>query len=207
MKKFAILTVHKRIREIEVFLVLVSDYFNSLSRDNFGNASENPISIKLRSQINAMVQNIEFYVSQSDTSDSYQYRASLVAGGYIQNIPLIQNIFSLVDHKISYLPLIDILERSLSDYRNDIPSAWVRTFNPFYWLGLLISAIVNIPFKLLTSSGFKGENISQTLFGKLFIFIFKGFFWLLGLFIAGYIAKFIQTDEIPPFVKKIFELI
>jgi len=154
-----------------------------------------------------MVQNIEFYVSQSDTSDSYQYRASLVAGGYIQNIPLIQNIFSLVDHKISYLPLIDILERSLSDYRNDIPSAWVRTFNPFYWLGLLISAIVNIPFKLLTSSGFKGENISQTLFGKLFIFIFKGFFWLLGLFIAGYIAKFIQTDEIPPFVKKIFELI
>lgn len=169
MKKLTIFSVKKRIALLESFLQLSQGYFNSLVHSSFGESSETNTSIEIRSQLNGLVGKVEFYVSESDTSDTYRYRAAPVAGGYQQNIPLIHNIFSLQQYRIPPLILFDTIERALADYQDDVQYAWIRTFNPFFWISVAIHQLVILPFRLLSTSGFDGEKAQHSYVGKFII--------------------------------------
>jgi hypothetical protein len=171
MKKLPIYIVKKRIRVLESFLELSRNYFGSLQASSFGGSSETNASLAYRSQLNALISSVESYVRQSDTTDTYLYRAPPVVGGYAQNISVIQNIFSLHSNQISPLVLFDVLERSIADYSNDINYAWIRTFNPIYWIGVFIHYLASFPFKLLTSVGFNGEKAKHSLLGKVIMLL------------------------------------
>jgi hypothetical protein len=171
MKKLPIYSVKKRIRILENFLELGRIYFRSLQGSSLGGSSETSASLAYRSQINELIGNVEFYVGESDTTDTYLYIAPPVIGGYKQHIPLIQNIFSLHSYQISPLVLFDVLERSIADYRYDITYAWIRTFNPIYWIGSLIHYLAIAPFKLLTTAGFNGERAQHSIAGKVIMLL------------------------------------
>lgn len=181
MRKLSIYSVKKRIHVLEKFLELSRNYFGSLQGSSLGGSSETSASLAYRSQLNELIGNVEFYVSESDTTDTYLYRAAPVAGGHTQNVPLIQNIFSLNSNQISPLVLFDVLERSIADYCNDINYAWIRTFNPIYWIGVFIHYLASFPFKLLTSSGFNGEKAKNSLLGKVIMLLIN----VVGALITG----------------------
>ena len=166
MKKLTVFSVIKRIAMLETFLLLSQGYFNSLVVSSFGESAETNVSMDFRSQLNGLVGKVEYYVSESDTSDTYHYRAAPVAGGYQQNVPLIQNIFALQQNRISPLLLFDTIERAIADYQDDVQYAWIRTFNPFFWISVAIHQLVILPFKLLSTSGFDGEKAQHSYVGK-----------------------------------------
>lgn len=201
MKKLPIFTVKKIIKELEKFIALTNKYFDSLKRDGFGHAVETSESLIFRSQINSMVSSIEEYVSYSDTRDEFLYRAPPLAGGYTQNVPLIQNIFNLTNNQISYLQLVDVLERALSDYKNDVTKSWIRTFSPFYWLGILITLITKIPFDILNAAGFNGEKIKKSYIGAAISKLISASLWLVTI-LAG-IATLIESQKMTAFIKEI----
>jgi hypothetical protein len=181
MKKLTVFSVIKRIAMLETFLLLSQGYFNSLVVSSFGESAETNVSMDFRSQLNGLVGKVEYYVSESDTSDTYHYRAAPVAGGYQQRVPLIQNIFALRQNQISPTILFDTLERAIADYRDDLPYAWIRTFNPFYWISVAIHALVVLPFKLLTSSGFDGDSAQHSYVGKIIMLILNAALYLITI--------------------------
>lgn len=201
MKKLPVFTVKKRIKELEKFITLTNKYFGTLKMDNLGHVAETPESFVLRSEINSMVSNIEEYVFHSDTRDEFHYRAAPVAGGYAQNVPLIQNIFNLTSNQIPYLQLVDVLERALSDYKNDIAKAWIRTLNPLYWLGVLIAVVTKIPFDILSAAGFNGEKIKNSYIGSLVSKLFGASLWIVTI-LAG-IATLLESKKMMSFINEI----
>lgn len=166
MKKLTIFSVKNRIESLDIFLQFSREYFNSLNVTSFGGSAETYASLAIRSQLNGIIGKIELYVHESDTTDNYHYRAAPVAGGYQQNVRLIQNIFALHQNQISPLILFDTLERAIADYRDDIPQAWFRTFNPFFWISVFIHKLIVLPFILLSNSGFDGQRIQNSYIGK-----------------------------------------
>jgi len=184
MKKLPILSVKQRISDLEIFLSLTKNYFDTINTDSYGGYSESPQSMLIRSQINSMVGKIELFVHESNTTDVFHYRAAPVAGGYTQNIPLLQNVFSLVAYRIPPITLFDVVERVIADYQDDITYAWIRTFNPFYWISLVIHELVVLPFKLLSSSGFNGEKAQHSYIGKIVMLLLNAALYLIT-FLSG----------------------
>jgi hypothetical protein len=205
MKKLTIFTVKRRIEILERFLLLSHEYFNSLVGSSFGESAETNTSLAIRSQLNGLVGKVEFFVSESDTTDNFHYRAAPVAGGYQQNVPLIQNIFALQTNRISPLILFDTIERAITDYKDDITYAWIRTFNPVYWISVLIHRLIDLPFKLLSSSGFDGARVQHSLVGKIISlilnFIFSSIAALSG--IATILASINKIDWALSIIKNI----
>jgi hypothetical protein len=167
MKKLPIFVVNHRIVVLKTFLGKVRKYFDCLRYNISGEAIETKESINLRSEINLLIGRVELYVSESNTSDVYHYRAPPVVGGYAQTIPLIQNIFCLTSYRIQPQTLYDVIERAISDYTDDKPYALIRTINPLYWITVLIQRIAQLPFVLLNASGFNGNKIALSTAGRL----------------------------------------
>ena len=44
---------------------------------------------------------------------------------------------------------------------------WWKLFNPFYWLGWVLTWIAEVPFRILGSAGFDAAKIEGSLWGKI----------------------------------------
>ena len=64
-----------------------------------------------------------------------------------------------------------ILDRAIGVYRRDQNKSILRTLNPFFWAGILLDLVVNVPFKFLGKSGLNTKAIEESFLGKIFKFM------------------------------------
>ena len=165
----------KRIEDLTVFRMAVERYFlnTSLPRGRPRQRTDNAqAATKAREQINRSMQRVRKVALNTGVSESITYTPPPIIGGPIVNVNIIQNIFNLGQFEIGSESVLGVLDQAAGVYSDDLPSAWQRTLNPFWWLGKLLVWIAHLPFFLLGAAGFDSQKAEQSFIGKLVSLIF-----------------------------------
>ena len=104
-----------------------------------------------------------------------------------------QNIFNLQGYDIDPDFILDCVDRSIGVYEQNQSAALIRTLNPFFYIGVLIEWIVELPFLALAKLGLdRGKAESSTL-GK----FIKGVLYLITV-IAALLTTLQLLDYLEP---------
>lgn len=158
---------------LQEFRKLVTSYFENTSYDYLGGEEVDDKALKTRAEINKMSSLAGKFIQAAGISTKITHYPAPAVGGYVTNIDVIFNIFNLHNYDILPIHVIDDIDKAIGVYEADKSSAMVRTFNPFFWLGKLLSKISSIPFTLLKIAGFESEKIRKSLIGKLLSLLFQ----------------------------------
>ena len=77
------------------------------------------------------------------------------------------DMFQLWRFEILPSVVFDQTDRAIGAYQRECQRLHRKIFNPLYWLGLLISGILHLPFRLLGAAGFDAARAEKSLAGKL----------------------------------------
>lgn len=196
-KRITIWDNKKRIELLNNFKELVIAYFKNIKYPEYsvGEYSENDEARKIRSEINMIMDKIYSVVIFAGVSLTVFHAPPPAIGGIAGDIDLLHNIFNLYLFQISEQELLDHIERAIGIYTNDTINALLRTYNPFFWLGLILEYIVRLPFKIFGKVGFNQQKIESSLIAKIvkIIFYFIIIFETLTAIIErmGYLPKFL----------------
>jgi len=194
-KKIPIWENVKRVNFLIEFKNLIVKYFNNIRHADYSlDVVENEEAKKTRYEINIRVDKTLSFVLAAGVSPFITYAPPPVVGGYIEKINLILDIFHLYQHRIKPQEVLDVLDRVIGIYNDDKRNSLFRTFNPFFWLGLLLEFIVSLFFRFLGEIGFNQKKIENSVVGK----IIKGILYIIEVFAAvltilgllGYLDEF-----------------
>jgi len=98
--------------------------------------------------------------------------------------------------------LFDFVDIAIGKYSKDSKRAWIRTFNPFYWVGCVFDYIAGLPFALLDRTGFDSDKAESSIIGR----CIKGLLYLIVVFAAlltilyylGYLEQFKELIQKKP---------
>jgi len=165
-----------RTKALNVFRSNVVDYFNL---DASGEKREHARSHETRSTLNRQANNVKRIVSSADISLNIAYQPAF-QNHILKNINIIDNLFVLDRNALPHV--VDILDRAIGMYETDRLSSIWRTFNPLFWLGLLIDRIMTITVKIFQPE-YDSEKIEASKSGR----IIKGVIQLV-FFAAAFLA-------------------
>ena len=162
----------KRLSKLMEFRKLIIEYFNNHRNTNVADVA--------RSKINRYMNEVHSIVVQSGINPIYTWRAPPIAGGYSAKIDLIINIFNLDDYFTEYDLVLDLIDRSIGIYESNTKWARFRIFNPFFYIGLGLDFISDLPFIALGKLGFNRQKARTSAVGRLV----KGVLFLIPIFAA-----------------------
>jgi len=122
---------------------------------------------RARGETNRLLDECRSIIVLAGVSPIITYVPPPAIGGYVQRIDILTNLFNLHNFEISLDTVFDHIDRAIGVYERDEFRACIRTFNPFFWLGLLLDFIVEIPFSLLGKAGFNKSTIEESLLGRI----------------------------------------
>jgi len=174
-------------RDLLDFRNLVVEYFNNISTHSVlgGEIAEHEAAVLARRKINLMSNRVTRWAAATGYDSEVGYREAPMIGGRAYSLHLISNVFHLADLEVDYKILIDMLEKALGVYEDDVAYSIIRTFNPFFWLGRLFNLISSLPFMLLGRLGFNQDKAESSSLGK----IIKGTLYFIQVF-AAFLAIF-----------------
>jgi len=195
----------RRLALLRHLRVQMFDYFANIQYANWMAAGAPPTmnnkAQQARFQINSIMDDVLLSFDLLDLTHSITYRPPPMFGGYIQNIDLIGNLFSLWQFEISPQFAFDCTDRAIGAYERECRRLFRKSFNPLYWLGIFIVWVLRLPFKLLGAAGFDATKVEESFFGKLLKLI-----WGLALGLATLIPAILETadhwDKIQPLLHK-----
>ncbi|HOX54636.1 MAG: hypothetical protein PHI86_03470 [Candidatus Omnitrophica bacterium] len=177
--KITIFENNRRIQQLYAFIDLIGRYFQNTRHDGFSfELIENEEALTIRMEIDRILTRIYRIVIASGVNPVIQYTPPPAIGGYIRDIDVIHNIFNLSRFEIRPTILLDYIYRAIGIYEDNSKSALIRTFNPFFWLGLLLDYIVSLPFRFMGIIGFNQNKVESSFIGK----IVKGILYLITVF-------------------------
>lgn len=191
-----------RLKTILEFRDQIDLYFQNSEGNWVSNTRiEQPEAKRARVNINRMNEKVHRIVRLSGTPTIIQYTPPPKVGGYIQNIDVISNIFSLYDYNIRPNIVYDMIDRAIGVYEDNKTRSLIRTLNPFFWISLLFKYMISLPFNLLGLLGFDQESIELSFIGR----FVKGIF-LIITYIASIltILHFLDFSESINFFLEIF---
>lgn len=193
-KKIFIWENIKRTNELISFRDLIVQYFGNAPYSwKVDGRIENDKAVKIRNQINLVISKIRSYIKAADVQSVQFYTPAPLIGGFSGRIDILSNIFK-ENLGINHKEQLDIIDRAMGVYLNDKVNSWIRTFNPFFWIYLILDFLVTLPFKLLGLAGFNQVRIENSLLGKIFKIIFSvisvGAAFLTILEKLGYLESF-----------------
>lgn len=156
------------LKTVEDFHGQLESYFEKSHYDGQVDARIEKQEAKLaRSEINFTMNQARQAISEAGVKSIYQYTPPSAIGGLVQNVDIVENVFTIGQFQISSQDVLTLTERAIGVYRNDISSAWRRTFNPFWWIMKLLGVFVGIPFILVRAAGFDERRFRDSAIGKL----------------------------------------
>jgi len=173
MNKFRTLTIYgnrTRWKYLADFRNEVVRYFNGIRRE-FGldEPIEDDDALRARREINVSLSSAIEYVEDAGVPSTYLYTPPAMIGGHRQNVKVLTNIFLIHRFQMAPNAVIDVLDRAIGVYEADKTRAWVRTFNPLFWLLRTINLIAGVPFFILSYFGVE-ESVEHSLLGRVFKF-------------------------------------
>ncbi|MCD8484535.1 hypothetical protein LRY60_02910 [Candidatus Woesebacteria bacterium] len=123
--------------------------------------------MKVRSSINKKIDYIGDVIRLAGINTKITYYPPPAIGGPVTTLDVIENTFNLRSFSITPIEIIDQLDKALGIYEADEKRAFIRTFNPFFWMGRLFVWLSSLPFMFLHHAGFDVVKIQTTIWGKL----------------------------------------
>ena len=109
-----------------------------------------------------------------------QFRA---AGGDEIKIDLIVDMFDLDQFDIGPNNVLNCIDRAIEKYDSSRKSTFVRTLNPFFYLGRVLDTITDLPFIIIGVLGFNRQKMKASAIGRLV----KGILYLI-IIVAAVLA-------------------
>ncbi len=176
----------KRVKTLNNFLTFFQQYNKNMSFTQFDDAPyENNEAKKFRSEINNILEKSNDIVVSTSLSSNLTVIEPPIAGNKQYTVNLILDIFDLWRFRVNERPVYDRIERVIGVLKEDFIKSIFRTFNPFFWIGLILEYLVNLPFNLLIKIKLLNKEKSESsLIVKLLKFIFYILFAIIPAFFA-----------------------
>ena len=193
----------RRLNKLKAFRSLMIRYFNN-SRVGFGGGRvEESAAKEARREINLLRDEIHSIILNSGIDPSFSWTPPAAVGDDETEIDLIEYIFNLDQFDIGPNNLLDLIDRAIGKYDSNRKSAFIRTFNPFFYLGLVLDTISDLPFIAIGILGFNRQKIKTSAIGRLV----KGILYL-TIIVAAVLTILHLLDFVEPikqFVHKLLE--
>ena len=193
----------RRLNKLKAFRSLMIRYFNN-SRVGFGGGRvEESAAKEARREINLLRDEIHSIILNSGIDPSFSWTPPAAVGDDETEIDLIEDIFNLDQFDIGPNNLLDLIDRAIGKYDSNRKSAFIRTFNPFFYLGLVLDTISDLPFIAIGILGFNRQKIKTSAIGRLV----KGILYL-TIIVAAVLTILHLLDFVEPikqFVHKLLE--
>ena len=193
----------RRLNKLKAFRSLMIRYFNN-SRVGFGGGRvEESAAKEARREINLLRDEIHSIILNSGIDPSFSWTPPAAVGDDETEIDLIEDIFNLDQFDIGPNNLLNLIDRAIGKYDSNRKSAFIRTFNPFFYLGLVLDTISDLPFIAIGILGFNRQKIKTSAIGRLV----KGILYL-TIIVAAVLTILHLLDFVEPikqFVHKLLE--
>ena len=176
-----------RVDILNEFRNLVIDYFNNVEIGRFSGVKENENAIRARESINKKLKKVRLIILTAGVTTTLNLSPSIGYSVVEKKIDLVYDIFIFHNYEIHHSHLIDFIDRSIGVYEDDKLNSKLRTVNPFFWLGLVLEFIVNLPFKLIGELGFNQSKFETSSVGRI-TKLFLKLITIIASFITIYLA-------------------
>jgi hypothetical protein len=183
----------RRLALLRQFRVLAFDYFENIEYASWmtGGAPEmNVKAQKARHEMNRMMGDVVLSFDLLRIPHVVFYQPPPRASGYAQNLDIIVNAFDLYSFQIPPQRVFDCTDLAIGAYERECQRLLRKSFNPFYWLGMLIVWVLRLPFKLVAAAGFDATGVEASFLGKTLKLI-----WGLALGLAAFIPAVLETAD------------
>ncbi|MGD2095692.1 MAG: hypothetical protein PVH77_11860 [Phycisphaerales bacterium] len=195
----------ERLKLLYAFRELVDTYFNNVEYVRLSPSAEpieNEIAKQKRIEMNRILSAVRNILHSAGLSPIIKYTPPRMIGGYIEHIDITLNMFNLRYYKIPHTKLFDCIDICIGIYSKDSKRAWIRTFNPFYWISCVFDYISRLPFIFLGQMGFDSGKAESSIIGRLV----KGILYLIVVFSSlltilyylGYLEQFKELIQKKP---------
>ena len=159
---------NRRLDKLVEFRNLVIEYFNNSRADWMVDARiEEKTARDARVKINRVMDKTHDIILHSGINPTLTWTPPPAVGGYVRNVDLIQNIFNLHGFQIGADEVLDFIDRAIGIYESNHKSSLIRTFNPFFYIGLVFDAISELPFIAIGKLGFNRRKAESSVIGRL----------------------------------------
>jgi hypothetical protein len=162
----------RRLALLRRFRVLAFDYFENVQHTHWMAGGAPPLmndkAKKARHEMNHMMEEVVLSFDLLGVVHVLKWTPPAIVGGYIRNIDIVANVFDLHQLQISSEFVFDTTDRAVGAYERECQRLLHNSFNPLYWLGLLIVWFLRLPFRLLGAAGFDGGKAEHSFWGKIF---------------------------------------
>lgn len=142
--------------------------------------NEEKTAREARVKINRVMDETHDIILHSGINPTLTWTPPPAVGGYVRNVDLIQNIFNLHGFQIGADEVLDFIDRAIGIYESNHKSSLIRTFNPFFYIGLVFDAISELPFIAIGKLGFNRQRAESSVIGRLV----KGVLYLITVMAA-----------------------
>ncbi len=187
------------------FRSLIIRYFNNSQIGFGGGRVEESAAKEARREINRLRDEIHSLILNSGIDPVFSWTPPAAVGGDETEIDLIEEIFDLDQFDIGANNVLGLIDSAIREYDSNRKSAFVRTLNPFFYLGRVLDAITDLPFIIIGILGFNREKIKASGVGRLV----KGILYLI-IIVAALLTILALLDFVEPikqFVYKFLALI
>lgn len=166
--------IKSAVNEMTLFRDFVVAYFNGCTYDGvFGERTEKPAAVNARREINLKMTSVQRLTDLSQVNSRLIWTPPPTVGGYVKNIDLIDNVFLLDGYRIRSKMLIDVLDQAIGTFQDELPRAWIRLFNPLFWIELMSIWVAGLPFQLLGFAGFDAGKAEASIPGRMIKFLIE----------------------------------
>ena len=192
----------RRLNELRKFRSLMIRYFNN-SRVGFGGGRvEESAAKEARREINRLRDEIHSIILNSGIDPIFSWTPPSAVGGDETEIDLIEEIFDLDQFDIGPNNVLGLIDRAIREYDSNRKSAFIRTFNPFFYLGRALDVITDLPFIIIGILGFNREKIKASTIGRLV----KGILYLI-IIVAALLTILHLFNLVEPIKQFLHELL
>ena len=156
----------RRLKQLKEFRSLMIRYFNN-SRIGFGGGRvEESAAKEARRDLNRLREEIHSIILNSEMDPSFSWTRPAAAGGNDTEIDLIENLFNLDQFDIGPSNVLGIIDKTIGQHDSNRKSAFIRTLNPFFYIGVALDTISDLPFIFVGLFGFNRKKIRTSAIGR-----------------------------------------
>ncbi len=194
----------RRLNKLIEFRELAIEYFNNSRPAGWGNSGriEEDAAREARFEINLVRNEVHSIILNSGITPILSWTAPASIGSYVREVDLIENIFNLNGLQIGPNHVLDCIEGVIGIYESNRKSAFVRMFNPFFYLGWFLNVISVLPFIAIGKLGFNQYKAERSAIGKLI----KGVLYLIPV-VAACLAILQHFDSLEPVKQFVHKLL
>lgn len=162
IKEVSVWEVKKRLQMLEKFLIDVTRYFSNSEYSLAAHAMiEQPEAKEARSAINLTLDEVHDLIRASGVVTMIAYHELPVQGGRSYPVDVIVNLFECYNYNKRPDDVIGLIERSIGTHQSEIPRAWRRTLNPFWWFRRRRAWMVSPPIGSTKPAGAEASSVQQ----------------------------------------------